>query len=170
MSKGKHRSKAWGNRENGNLWDCKLLKWKWKVQASSSNPDSTWAQHPHGPTALSVILTATRRAVKEEVIDCSAWPLFALTRSCLGLWLPCVRTSHESRRDWWALWVDRAPLSSPHPSFRQGFLITVQPPETKAAMFVQMDWVGLIFLTSLLLQQWPTLAGCIHCWSDTCIR
>lgn len=105
-----------------------------------------------------------------------SYRLFCLAFVCINTQLfgtltaLCKDESRESRRDWWALWVDRAPLSSPHPSFRQGFLITVQPPETKAAMFVQMDWVGLIFLTSLLLQQWPTLAGCIHCWSDTCIR
>lgn len=69
----------------------------------------------------------------------------------------CKDESRESRRDWWALWVDRALLSSLHRSFRQGFLLTLQPSETKAAMFLQTGCLGLVFLTSLLLQCWPIL-------------
>lgn len=69
----------------------------------------------------------------------------------------CEDESRESRRDWWALWVDRALLSSQHRSFRQGFLHTLQPSETKAAMIIHTGCLGLVSLTARLLQCWPAL-------------
>lgn len=108
-------------------------------------PYSAWLRpHPPAPhcpadtMSLLWILMTTQRTVKEESIDCPRQLLFVLTPSCSDVGLPCARMSHERiARDWWALWADRALLSQSHQSFRQGFLLTLQPSQTKAAMFCQ---------------------------------
>lgn len=75
--------------------------------------------------------------------------------------------SRESRRDWWALWVDRAPLSPPAPQLPSG--LSTRP----AALWNK----GIHVFTNMLfrlcfsdLSDAPALtysAGCICCGADT---
>lgn len=78
----------------------------------------------------------------------------------------CKDESRESRRDWWALWTDRAPLSSRHRSFRQGFLPDPQPSETKAAMLSQTACFSDPSVASTLTRS----ACCSGFRSETCLH
>lgn len=133
------------------------------MESQGSNPDSSWILSLAKPCSSFCVCPVDINGCAECCqrgrywLSCMAFVCIN-TRLFRSLNALCKNESRESTHDWWALRVDRALLSSLHHSFRQGFLFALLASETKEAMFLQMGCLGLVFLTSLLLQFWPITA------------
>lgn len=126
------------------------------------------------PAALTVsllcILMAAQRAVKEEVIDCAAWPLFVLTLTCLGVWMPCVRVSHERAGTIDELYDRQSSIVIPTPQLPSGLSV---PPAAfwNKGRHVCTDELFRPCFSDLSVAPGLTYSsGCTLCMSDTRLR
>lgn len=92
---------------------------------------------------LLILFVSLLSDIDDRAESCRRGNDWSLPRFCLSHHLDVsVSTvlfrdeSREGRRNWWAWYVDRALLSQKQCSFRQGFLLTLHPSETKAAIHV----------------------------------
>lgn len=179
----KDRRKAWSREKSRELWDrgkpslCELYPSKWKCKGHSvlTQPLLRSNISSHSPLLLCLlwILMAMRRAVKEEVIDCPSWLLFVLTLSCLEVWLPYARMSHEREQARLMSFMGRqrqSPIVIPAPQLPSG--LSAHP----AAFWNKGSHV---FTDGLFRPCFPDLsvapalthsAGCIRCRSDPRLR